>query len=160
MDVVAFAAALGTVEQDHQLVLDRVQALKELVAALMAPADIDAPQLFARLRELDNFFVTQLLTHMDEEEKTLFALLEQSPPEGPALAERLRQEHATLRHKLDEFTSCLDVARQLQERPPRAVLRDLVAYGWELWVLLDKHAHDETRGIQEYLTRELAKVEG
>ena len=29
MAVVGFAAALGTVEQDHQLVLDRLQALQE-----------------------------------------------------------------------------------------------------------------------------------
>ena len=37
MDAATFADALNTVEQDHQLVLDRMQALSEMVAALAAP---------------------------------------------------------------------------------------------------------------------------
>jgi hemerythrin-like domain-containing protein len=155
MNVVLFAAALDTVEQDHQLVLDRVEALKELVVALMTPGELDVPQVFGRLREIDNYFVTQLAVHMDEEEKSLFPLLEQLPPEGPALAERLRQEHTTLRRKLDDFSNCLAVALELQDRPPRVVLRDLLTYGWELWELLDRHELAETQGIHECLERHL-----
>jgi hemerythrin-like domain-containing protein len=158
MDAV-FAPALATVEQDHQLVLDRMQLLREVVTALLAPEGIDAPQVFGRLQELDNFFVTQFATHMDEEEKTLFPLLEQFSPEGPALAERLRQEHTTLRRKLEDFGNCLAVARDLQDRPPRAVLRDLLTYTWDLWDALDKHAHEETRGVHECVERHLHKVQ-
>jgi hemerythrin-like domain-containing protein len=155
MNVVVLAAALDTVEQDHQLVLDRVQALKEMVAALVSPGDLDAERVFGRLRELDNFFVTQFTVHMDEEEKTLFPLLEQFAPDGATLAEQLRQEHTTLRARLDAFSNCLGVALDLQDRPPRVVLRDLLTFGWQLWELLDKHAHAETRGIHECLDREL-----
>jgi hemerythrin-like domain-containing protein len=155
MGVLEVAAALTTVEQDHQLVVDRVQALQEMVAALMSPTEIDAPKVFGRLLELDNFFVTQFAIHMDEEEKTLFPLLEQFAPDGPALAERLRQEHRTLRNKLDDFSNCLAVAIELQDRPPRVVLRDLLTYAWDLWSALDKHAHAETQGIQECLERHL-----
>ena len=155
MDGILLAAALETVEQDHQLVLDRVQALKEMVAALMAPEDLDAPRVFGRLRELDNYFVTQFATHMDGEEKTLFPLLEQLPPEGTALAERLRQEHTTLRRKLDEFNGALEIAVALQDRPPRAVLRDLLTYAWDLWEQLDRHAHDETQCVHACLDRHL-----
>lgn len=53
---------------------------------------------------------------MDEEEKTLFTLLERFPPHGAALAGRLRQEHDDLRRRLDEFGSCLSVATELQDR--------------------------------------------
>jgi hemerythrin-like domain-containing protein len=155
MDVVLFAAALDIVEQDHQLVLDRVEALRELVSALMAPGDLDVPQLFGRLREMDNYFVTQFTVHMEEEEKWLFPLLEQLPPGGAALAERLREEHTTLRGKLADFSKCLEVALELQDRPPRAVLRDLLRYGWELWELLDRHAHAESQGIHDCLERHL-----
>jgi hemerythrin-like domain-containing protein len=155
MDVRELAAALNTVEQDHQLVVDRVQALQEVVAALMSPADIDAAQVFGRLRELDNYFVTQFAVHMDEEEKTLFPLLERFAPDGAALAGRLRQEHTVLRRKLDDFGNCLQVALEVQDRPPRVVLRDLLTYTWELWDHLDKHAYAETQGIHESLQRHL-----
>jgi hemerythrin-like domain-containing protein len=149
MKLIEVAAALTTVEQDHQLVVDKLQALHEVVAALMSPAEIDVPRVFGRLRELDNYFVTQFTTHMDEEEKTLFPLLEQLTPDGPTLVERLRQEHTTLRRKLDDFSNCLAVAGELEDRPPRVVLRDLLTYSWEVWDLLDKHAHAETQGIHE-----------
>ena len=155
MNATAFAEAYTTLEEDHELVLDRVQALREIVVALMAPEGIDAPGVFARLRELDNYFSTQFATHIDEEEKTLFPLLEHFSPEGLALAKQLRQEHDELRRKLDGFTSCLTVAIELKNRPPKAVLEDLLIYTWDLWELLDKHAHAETRGVNECLKQAL-----
>jgi iron-sulfur cluster repair protein YtfE (RIC family) len=151
MNVAEFVAVLNTLEQDHQLVLDRVQVLKEMVVWLTAPDELDVKHVFGRLRELDNYFVTQLATHMDEEEKTLFPLLEQFPPDGPALADRLRQDHTDLRRKIDAFNSCLSVALDLEDRPPHVVLRDLLTDAWELWEVLDKHAHQETRGIHACL---------
>jgi iron-sulfur cluster repair protein YtfE (RIC family) len=153
MNVAEFKAALDTVEQDHQLVLDKVHALKEGVGYLLAPEDLDAPRVLGRLQELDNYFVTQLIAHMDEEEVTLFPLLERHASEGAALAARLRREHEEIRHKLDAFTSCLGVALDLQDRPPRAVLWDLLVDGWELWEVLDRHAHAETDGLRQCLTR-------
>ena len=35
----------------------------------------------------------------------------------------------------------------------RVVLRDLVAYGWELGDLLDEHAHTETRAVHPCIAR-------
>jgi len=135
MNAAAFTAALNTVEQDHQLVLDKVQALKELVSRLLAPEDLDAPRVLKRLRELDAFFATQLANHMDEEETTLFPLLEQYPSEGPALTARLRREHDEIRRQLAAFNNSLGVALDLRDGLPRAVLRDLLVDGWELWEL-------------------------
>jgi hemerythrin-like domain-containing protein len=151
MDATAFVEVYNTLEQDHELVLDRVRALREMVAALMSPGRIDAPAVFARLSELEKFFVTQFLTHLDEEEKTLFPLLEQVLPEGGALAKRLRDEHDELRRKLDDFSNCLSVAIELQDQPPEAVLEDLLIYCWDLWELLDQHAHVETRSVNDCL---------
>lgn len=53
INAAGFAEAYATVEQDHELVLDQVQTLREMVLALTAPEGIDAPAVFARLRELD-----------------------------------------------------------------------------------------------------------
>jgi hypothetical protein len=147
MNAAELLAALNTVEQDHQMVLERVRALVETVACLTDPADLDATQVFGRLRELDDYFLTQFTAHMGEEETTLFPLLERFSPDGAALANRLREEHSTLRRRLEKFNRCLEVATDLQDRPPRAVLRDLLIDGWELWELLDQHAHEETRAI-------------
>jgi hemerythrin-like domain-containing protein len=155
MNAATFVEALNTVEQDHHLVVDRVQVLQQLALALLEPEISDAPRLFARLRELNNYFATQFVTHLDEEETTLFPLLEQFEPEGPALAKRLRQEHEELRRRLGEFDSCLEIATELQDRPPRTVLEDLRAYTWDLWQLLDSHAHLETEGLHDCLTRYL-----
>lgn len=149
MDAKALAEAYATLEQDHELVLDRVQALHQMVLALTAPERLVASSLFAQLRELDNYFSTQFATHLEEEEQTLFPLLEQFPPRGPELVKQLRQEHDELRRRLDEFSSCLSVAIDLQDRPPKTVLEDLLVYTWDLWELLDRHAHDETRGVNE-----------
>ncbi len=151
MNARAFAEAYATLEQDHELVLDRVQALREMVVELMTPEAIDAPRVFARLHELENFFSTQFVTHLDEEENTLFPLLELFPPEGPALAKQLRQEHDELRRKLEEFSSCLTIAIELQDRPPATVIEDLLVYTWDLWELLDEHAYEETRGLKRAL---------
>jgi hemerythrin-like domain-containing protein len=155
MSVAEIAAALNTVEQDHQLVLDRVQALKEMVAALGEPGDFDPARVFGRLRELDTFFVTQFMNHLDEEEKTLFPLFERLPPEGPGLAERLRREHDELRRQVNAFDRCLSVALDLQDRPPRVMLRDLLTSSWEFWEVLDRHAHAESQGLRECLSQHL-----
>ena len=151
MNLTAFKAALDTVEQDHQLVLDKVQALKELVSGLLAPEDFDARQVLERLRDLEAFFATVLANHMDEEETTLFPLLEQYHDGGPALVTRLRGEHDEIRRLLAAFNNSLGVALDLQDGLPRAVLWDLLVDGWELWELLDKHAHAETESMRQCL---------
>jgi iron-sulfur cluster repair protein YtfE (RIC family) len=152
MNAAAFTAALNTVEQDHQLVLDKIHALKELVGRLLSPEDLDTPQVLNRLRELDAFFATQLANHMDEEETTLFPLLEHYQAEGPALATRLRHEHDEIRRKLAAFNNSLGVALDLQDGLSQAVLWNLLIDGWELWELLDRHAHAETEGLRQCLT--------
>jgi hypothetical protein len=161
MDAAAILAALNTVEQDHHLVLEKVRALKELVGSLLDPAGVDVHQVLGRLREVHKFFSTQLLSHLDEEEVTLFPLLERDRPTGAELADRLRREHEDIRRKLEEFENCLYVAGQLEDGGlPRAVLRDVLTLGWELWVVLDNHAHAETRGLQQCLHQHLGQGEG
>jgi iron-sulfur cluster repair protein YtfE (RIC family) len=154
MNAAELMAALNTVEQDHQLVLEKLQGLKEMVACLADPAEVDLHQVLGRLREIDKYFATQLLSHMEEEEVTLFPLLETGGAEGAALAARLRHEHEVIRRRLEEFESCLDVAGQLEEgRLPRAVLRDLLSDSWGLWEVLHDHAHVETQAVQQFTRR-------
>src|SRR5262245_28977529 len=139
MNTADFTAALNTVEQDHRILLDQIQALREAVTCLLDP-DVDPTRGVDRLREINAYLATQLEAHMEEEESTLFPLLEQEKPEGEALAARLRQEHAEIRRRRAEFEGCLDVGRELEGGPPRMLLLDLVIYGWELWEFLDCHA--------------------
>jgi hypothetical protein len=153
MDTANFLAALNTVEQDHRLVLDKVQALREAVTCLLDPDVADPAKVVDRLREIDTFLGTQFEAHMEEEETTLFPLLEQDSPEGADLAARLRREHAEIRRRRTEFGDCLAVAAGLEGGAPRMVLMDLIVYGWELWELLDYHAHIETRAVHQCLAR-------
>lgn len=69
-------AAISTVEQDHHLVLENLQALKETVYFLMEPAKTSSDEVVTRLNEFNKFFATQFESHMEEEETTLFPLLE------------------------------------------------------------------------------------
>jgi iron-sulfur cluster repair protein YtfE (RIC family) len=154
MNAAAIQAALNTVEQDHRLVLDKMQALKEAVGGLLDPGA--APRrVIGRLHELYRFFLTQFLTHIDEEEVTLFPLLAEDAPDGAGLVARLREEHTAIRRRLDEFGNCLEVAASLDE-PPRAVLRDLFTYGWDFWEMLAEHAYAESRGVRNCLLRSFA----
>jgi len=147
-------AALATVEQDHRLVLDKMQALKEAVAHLLDPDGTDPRPALDRLRDLNRYFVTQFGNHLEEEEITLFLLLERH--EGRELVARLRQEHTEICRRLEEFNNCLDIAVQL-EVPPAAVRRDLLTYGWEFLELMDNHAHVETQAVGRCLARSLPR---
>jgi hypothetical protein len=157
MNAAAIEAALNTVEQDHRLVLDKMQALKEAVSGLLDPGRGASRRAVGRLCELYRFFLTQFITHIDEEEVTLFPLLAQNDPEGPEVAAQLRQEHVAIRRRLDDFGNCLEIAAGLDD-PPRAVLRDLFSYGWDFWEKLAEHAHDETRAVRRCVARSFSEV--
>jgi hemerythrin-like domain-containing protein len=149
-------AALNTVEQDHRLVLEKAQALNDIVSCVLDAADMDPHQALGRLREINKYFATEFESHLEEEETTLFPLLAKHTPGGSGLAACLRREHGELRRKRGEFENCLETAAELEDTLPKAVLRDLVVYGWEFWEALDNHAHAEARALHQYLARSLA----
>jgi len=150
-----FLSALTIVEQDHQLVLDKMQALKEAVGRLVEPAGADLQGALRRLRQLHTYFGTRFDSHLEEEEAGLFPLLEEGMLEGPELVTRLRQEHDEIRRRCEEFGNSLQVAADLGDDPPTMVLWDLVVYGWDFWEVLDDHAHAETRALHQCLARML-----
>jgi hypothetical protein len=156
MNTAEFMAALNTVEQDHSLVLDKMEALKETVSCLADLEGRDRRRGLTRLREINDYFATRFAAHMDEEEATLFPLLEKLMPGGRELVARLRQDHAAIQRKREEFGNCVDFAAELEEGLTKMVVRDLITYGWDLWELLDKHAHEETRAVRQCLAAHLA----
>ena len=91
MKAADYLAALNTVEEDHELVLEKVRALKETVSALLDPRGLDAHRVLDRLRDVYQFLATKFEAHMEEEETTLFPVLEESGPEGSDLAAHLRE---------------------------------------------------------------------
>lgn len=127
MSAAQIMAALSTVEQDHRLVLEKMQALKGAVSCLLESGDGDAGVrcVLVRLRESNRFFAGRFEAHLEEEERTLFPFLERQKPEGPALVACLRQEHAEIRRLRDELGKCLGVAFEIEDDPPRMVLRGL-----------------------------------
>lgn len=155
MNAAHFKAGLHAVEQDHQAVLDNVQALKEAVTLLLDPDAPNPPVVLGRLREVHAYFATQFEAHMEEEETTLFPLLVPYKPEGTELVARLRREHKEIRWKTKELGNCLEVAHGLEGGPPPMVLLDVLGYGWDLWELLDNHAHVESRALHECLAQSL-----
>jgi iron-sulfur cluster repair protein YtfE (RIC family) len=154
MSTAQFLAALNTVEQDHRLVLDNVQALKDAISRLMDPDVEDPDGVLDQLREISAYLATQFEAHMEEEETTLFPLLERQP-EGRDLVARLRREHDEIRRRREEFGDCLAVAEGLEGGAPKMVLVDLLIYGWDLWEFLDNHAHLETQAVHKCLARSL-----
>ena len=74
-------------------------------------------------------------------------------PEGADLVSRLRLDHEEIRQKREEFGNCVLVALDLEDTLPQAVVRDLLIDGWDLWSLLDRHAHVETQSLQECIVR-------
>jgi len=159
MNANPFQAALDTVEQDHLLVLNKMQALKDIVGCVLNLEDTNSYRVLKRLQDLNDYFVTHFASHMEEEERTLFPLLEQQEAGGPELVAHLRAEHGEILRKREELGNCLAVASGLEDHLPRAVLRDLLCYGWELWELLDHHAHAETRAVHRCLARSLLGTE-
>jgi hemerythrin-like domain-containing protein len=151
MDVTGVMAALNTVEQDHRLVLERMQTLKDSVDCLLYRTPEDARQALLQLREINKYFATEFTCHLEEEEQTLFPLLEQCNPEGREQVARLRTEHDTIRRACQELDDCLQVANELKDGLRKAVLRDVFLYGWRLWERLDDHAHLETQMIHQGL---------
>jgi hemerythrin-like domain-containing protein len=158
MNATELTAVLNTVEQDHRLLLKKMQALKDAVSCLLEPGQAQLHRLLGRLRDSNDYFATQFEAHMDEEERALFPFLERQQPDGPALVARLRREHAEIRRLREEFGKCLAVALEVEDAPARMVLRDLLAFGWELWRLLDDHAHEEAQAVQQAAARSLQDI--
>ena len=152
MNAAEIRAALNTVEQDHQLVLEKMKGLKDAVSCLLE-AGADYHGALARLRDLNRYFATAFETHMQEEEVHLFPLLEKDGSEGAAVVKRLQDDHAEIRRRLEEFDKCLDVASQTEDRPQKMVMRDLLTFGWELWEILNDHARLETQTVRQCLLR-------
>jgi len=155
MNAAEAMAALNTVEQDHRMVLEKMQALKDCVNCLLRPGELDAHRVLGRFRDINDYLATNFTAHLLEEEKTLLPFLEQQKPDGAELVGRLRLEHEEIRYKREEFGNCLQVALDLENNLPRAVTRDLLIDGWALWELLDKHAYVETQAVQECIARHL-----
>jgi hemerythrin-like domain-containing protein len=152
----AFQAVLDTVEQDHQLVLNKMQALKDAVCELLDLDTGDPGPVLDRLWDSNEYFATQFASHLAEEEAALFPLLERLHSEGPALVNRLRREHGEIRRKREELGNCLELAVELKEGLTPTVIRDVLTYGWELWALLDDHARLETQAVHQCLMQSLA----
>jgi hemerythrin-like domain-containing protein len=147
--------ALNIVDEDHQLVLHKMQALKEAVSLLLEPGSATLPRALQRLRELHAFFIAKFESHMKEEETALFPQLERTVPDGTGLAARLRDEHKEIRRRCKEFGNSLAYAAQLDDDLPRAVIRDLLRFGWDFWDYLDQHAQTETHAVRKCLAKTL-----
>jgi hemerythrin-like domain-containing protein len=149
-------AAVNTVEQDHQLVLENLQALKDTVYCLMEPANTSSSEVVARLNDFNNFFATQFESHLEEEETTLFPLLENEASGGAEVVARLRKDHDDIRRKRGEFASCLEIAADSQEESlAPSILRELLRYGLAFWEQLDTHAHFESRELHRCISQGL-----
>jgi hemerythrin-like domain-containing protein len=150
-------AALDTIEQDHRLVLERMEVLKQTVNCLMYQKTNDIRQVLFNLREINKYFSTEFICHSDEEEQTLFPLLEQENPDGKNLVTRLRVEHDAIHRCCEEFDVSLQLALDLEDGLNKTVVRDVFIYGWRLWELLDDHARVETQAIHQYVQRSLPR---
>jgi hypothetical protein len=146
-----FNQVLSTIEQDHELVLQKIRVLRGALDRLLEPEEQEPRQILARLQEANRFFATSFADHMREEERTLFRFLEKHSPGDADVVTGLREDHAKISRMREEWGNCLHVAFELEDGPPRQVLRDLFIGGWELLEYLDQHAQAETRAVRRCL---------
>jgi hemerythrin-like domain-containing protein len=127
MNAAELKAAVDTVEQDHELVLEKLKALKDTIYCLLEPAKTTSGEMVDELVEFNKYFATKFESHLDEEETTLFPLLEKHTSTGPEIVARLRQQHKEIRRKRQEFEDCLEsAARQEEEHIAPSILQQLL----------------------------------
>jgi hemerythrin-like domain-containing protein len=159
MNAATVIAVMDIVEEDHRMVLEKTRALKDTVDCLMVPDDKGLTEALHRLQRLNHYFASHFATHIAEEDQVLLPFLERQSPAGPELVAGLRRQHAEIVRKREELADCLNVADDLEGGPPQMVIADLVAYGLELWDLLDSHARDETQAVHECIKAALLRNE-
>ncbi len=153
MTTTKIEAILSTLEEDHQLVHTKMQLLRETVIVLLDRQPVPAQRILDRFEDIKEFFANQFASHLEEEELTLFVFLEEASAEGAGIVRVLREEHEAIVRKVQEFSDCLQVARDVEENLPIMVQRDLIDYGWELLDLIDTHAHKETKAVQDQVRK-------
>ncbi len=153
MNAAELKAALDSVGQDHELVLAKVDALRQTVRCLVEPEAVNRSRILARLRDLNEYFAGRFAEHLEEEEKSLFPLLEKYRPEFAGLVARLRLEHEEIRRKVEDLGQGLHDAVEQKDGVTPAVLWDLLGCGWDLWELLDRHASAESGAVRQCLAR-------
>jgi hemerythrin-like domain-containing protein len=158
MDINKLMAVMNGVQEDHAQVLEKLQALREALASLAEP-DRSPQSVLRWLHEVNTSFGKRFAEHAAEEEKTLFPFLTENLPDEPNLVASLRQEHVQIRKKFADFASCMDVGEEV-DGPPRAILLDVLSFGWELLDLLDRHASSVTRAVQQCFSRFVRSVPG
>jgi hemerythrin-like domain-containing protein len=158
MNLDQFMTALKILEDDHQLVLENLQALRNASHYLSEIGEPRTQKVAAMLRKANDYLGTRLTAHLSEDESFLFPFLEKAIPDGGTLVARLRSDHATILEKRQEFAHLLEVAAQLEnDGRSKAVLFDLLAMGFKQCELLDAHAHNETQAIRQCIAARLSK---
>jgi hypothetical protein len=147
MEISQLMSAMNMVETDHQLVVEKLQLLKDALGCLM-DSDRNPASVVKRIDELSKVIASRFSAHVAQQEIRLFPFLLQNLPEEPDLVAALRKEHEGIEQKSAELSNCLKLALELEEKLPHAVLWDVMTYGWDLWELLDGHAHRETAAIR------------
>jgi hypothetical protein len=158
MEITQLMSAMNWIEDDHQLVVDKLRALQQALGCLREPGS-DAARFLRRLQTFNQAIAARFSAHVAQQEVHVLPYLQNNLPDEPGLVATLREEHEKIKSKLGEWDSCLKVALQL-ESVPHAVLLDILAYGWEVWELLDRHAHRETTALGRCFGRFLQAVPG
>jgi hemerythrin-like domain-containing protein len=155
MDISELMEVMNTVEEDHRQVLEKLQALQEGLGGLTGTARSRQLALL-RLSEVNDLLANRFAEHALEEETALFPFLARNLPDEPDLVDSLRQEHEEIAGKREEFGDCLAMAQELGH----GLTREIIASGWELLDLLDRHAQRETQAVQKCFARYLQTVPG
>jgi hemerythrin-like domain-containing protein len=157
MNAVTVAAVMDIVEDDHRLVLEKTRSLKDAVNCLLVPGGKGMREALNRLQRLNLYFASHFAAHIEVEERVLFPFLERHSPQRPDLVAGLQRQHAEIVRKREQLAGCLNVADDLEGGPPRMVIADLIAYGLELWDLLDAHARNESQAVHECIRAALMR---
>lgn len=141
------ARATAPVKEDPHLIVEQMRALEQALG-LLSGDERGELQIVAVLQRLRHYFLTDLLTHLVEEEGTFIPAVE-SLPQGEAKAAQLRREHAELRQRIADFKSALTLAGYVGPQSREALLWRLVIEARALLGRLKTHAAYEYELVRE-----------
>jgi len=141
---------LGTVHEDHELVVEQLRILKGIEGTISGAEGRHLERVLELLRDASRFFQTKLLPHLEEEEHGMFPLLRDRLPRGSTLIYELEAEHEQMRKLCERLQHELAWLRHEKHRK-HPVLADLAQVCARITALLSEHAEREESLVTRYL---------
>lgn len=139
--------SVAPVKEDPHLIVEQLRALEQAIS-LLREDDRDDQRTVSVLDRLRHYFLTDLLAHLQEEERDFIPAVK-SLPGGEGKAARLWREHGELRQRIADFKSALTLTAYVGAESRAALLWRLVTEARGILTRLKTHAAYEYDLVRE-----------